>query len=143
MKSTRAVISRWRRVAMTALLCGGLVLAGCGDAGPSGPGTLTAEIEGASSSPGLGAVVLVVTGPGITGFSAGGSMRLFHPEITESAEAHRIVVLTSSPASPFVFEIQTADVGRLPEIVILDGAGGDNALLDSEAIGALSVKISR
>ena len=127
----------------TALLIGLLPSFGCGDEGPSGPGTLAVEIEATGSAPRLGAVLVNVVGLEITGFSADPSVRLFHPEVSDSVPEHRVLAVLSNPSGSFSFSIETLDVGKLPEVVLLEGADWQNALITAPTLQDYSVRVSR
>lgn len=114
-----------------------LLVSGCGDSGPSGPGSLQATVE--SGSIRVGAVVLTIEGMGITGFSPQGTTRVFSNRL--SATTHRVVVVGGTPGGvPFLINVE--DVGAtLPAVTVIEAVSGkDRGIAD---ISGISVSVSR
>ena len=65
-------------------------LGGCDLFGPGGPGTLEATV---SAQVPLGAVVLEVTGVGITGFEDRGDTQAYGASVVEAEGRHRVVLI--------------------------------------------------
>lgn len=118
-------------------LSAALLVAACGDSGPSGPGSLQATVN--SGSIPVGAVVLAIEGMGITGFSPQGTTRVFSNRL--SATTHRVVVVGGTPGSvPFLINVE--DVGAtLPAVTVIEAvSGNDQAIAD---VSGISVSVSR
>lgn len=114
-----------------------LLLAACGDSGPSGPGALQATMD--SGGVPVGAVVLTVNGVGVTGFSSQGTTRVFANRLAE--DLHRLVVVSGTPGSAS-FLINVEDLGAtFPAITVLEGVTGDN--LDIADVTGIGVAVSR
>ncbi|MEQ8330146.1 MAG: hypothetical protein RH859_06705 [Longimicrobiales bacterium] len=110
---------------MRRMLVIGLVaaVAGCDLFGPSGPGTLDATLT--TQTP-LGAVVLEITGPAVTGVSAQGDTRAFSAVVDAAAGRHR-VVLVAPGAGPMRFGIDVDDLGaESPAVAVITAAGLDD-----------------
>ena len=107
-----------------------LSLAGC-DFGPSGPGTLAGTVVGTIP---LGAVVLEVTGVGITGFTGQGDTQAYGALVSESAGRHR-VILVDRAGGQIQFGIRVDDLGaERPVIRVLSAASPENAVLSTVGI---------
>ncbi len=118
-------------------LSAALLVAACGDGGPSGPGSLQATVE--SGSIPVGAVVLTVEGMGITGFSPQGTTRVFSNRL--SATTHRVVVVGGAPGSlPFLIIVE--DVGAtMPSVTVIEAvSGNDQGIAD---VSGITVSVSR
>ncbi len=121
-----------------ALGLGVLALAACGEDGPSGPGAVEVRVE-APPSVEAGAALLEVTGPGIVGFEAAGSARVFgapHPPVEGR---HRVVVLADG--GELVFRVRLEDVAVLPRAAVLEAADRQNR--EVPGITAFQVRVSR
>ena len=89
------------------------LLAAC-DSGPSGPGTLSATVSGPTP---LGAVVLEVTGLGVTGFVGQGDTRVYGAEVSAVEGKHRVVAV--SAVGTVRVGIQVLDLGAEPPVVVV------------------------
>ncbi|GMR14064.1 MAG: hypothetical protein BMS9Abin29_2294 [Gemmatimonadota bacterium] len=121
---------RWPVAAL--LFLAALGLQGCGDSGPQGPGPLSAAVVSQGES--VGAVVLSVSGPGVTSFQAVGSTRLF------SSGTQR-VVLVGDGSGPLRFNILVNDrAASLPTVGVVEAVDVTNARMD---VAGLSVRVER
>lgn len=121
--------------AVGVLVAGLLATAGC-DAGPEGPGTLGVVASG----PELGAVVLEVEGPGIRGFAARGSARVYSAPVEGRADAHRVIVIDPEPGE-LSFAVEVDDVGMEgPVVTVVSAADGDNLGMSASRV---TVRIAR
>lgn len=121
-----------RRPAAMLLLLTALGLPGCGDSGPQGPGALSAVVESQGAS--VGAVVLSVSGPGVTGFQEVGSTRLF-------SSGTRRVVLVGAGSGPLRFDIFVNDrAASAPTVGVVEAVDVTNASL---GVAGLSVRVER
>lgn len=100
-----------------------LALSGCDLFGPSGPGvldaTLTAERE-------LGAVVLEVTGPSVTGFVGQGSTRAYGALVSTAEVGRHRLVLVGEDGGPMRFGIEVDDRSADPPVVTVVTAADVN-----------------
>ena len=113
-----------------ATFCG--LVSGC-DSTPSGPGVLTAVVEGTRAA----AVVLEIAGDGVEGFVEEGSTQLFGGD--ELAEGRRRVVLVGDGSAPLTVGVRVIDLGlEAPRVVVVSAADGDNAPVPP---GSLKVRI--
>lgn len=102
-----------------------LALAGCGSE-PSGPGVI-AGIAGATAPATLGAVVLEVTGSGITGFEAKGGTTVYGARVSAENGRYRVVVVGTGDLG---FGVELDDVkGPKPVIEVVSAVDADNAVL--------------
>ncbi|MSR36950.1 MAG: hypothetical protein EXR95_09995 [Gemmatimonadetes bacterium] len=110
-------------------------LAGCE---PSGPGSLTAIVQ----APGpAGALVIELTGIGITGFEGVGAARTFDAPAAPGSTARRVVVV-SSTGTAIRFRIKVEDVsGTLPTAAVVSGVDLSNQPIPS--LSEYGVRISR
>lgn len=115
-----------------------LLVAACGDGEPSGPGTLEVRVVPPPSVE-AGAVVLEVTGPGIQGFEAAGSARVFGAPYPPVEGRHRVVVLVDQ--GDLVLRIRVDDRGRTPEATVVEAADRQNRSVPG--LSAFQVRISR
>lgn len=115
-----------------------LLLAACGDGESSGPGALDVRVAPPPSVEG-GAVILEVTGPGIEGFEAAGSARVFGAPYPPVEGRHRVVVLVDE--GDLVFRVRVEDRGRVPEVVVVEAADRQNRSVPG--LSAFQVRISR
>lgn len=121
-----------RRPVAILLFLAALGLQGCGDSGPQGPGALSAVVESQGAS--VGAVVLSVSGPGVTGFQAVGSTRLF------SSGTQR-VVLVGVGNGTLHFNILVIDrAASAPTVGVVEAVDVTNARL---GVAGLSVRVER
>ncbi len=121
-----------RRPAALLLLLAAFGLQGCSDSGPQGPGPLSAVVESQGAS--VGAVVLSVSGPGVTGFQEVGSTRLF------SSGTQR-VVLVGAGSGPLKFNILVNDrAASVPTVGVVEAVDVNNARL---SVLGLSVRLER
>ncbi len=121
-----------RRPAAMLLLLAAFGLQGCGDSGPQGPGALSAVVESQGAS--VGAVVLSVSGPGVTGFQEVGSTRLF-------TSGTQRVVLVGAGTGPLQFNILVNDRAASPPTVgVVEAVDVANARL---GVAGLSVRVER
>lgn len=105
------------------------------DSGPEGPGALTGRVTGEE----LGAVLIEVVGPGITGFEALGSTQVYAAAVADEVDTHR-VVLVSPQTGELTFHIQVEDRGMEgPVITVLQAALGDNRAV-SAAVATVTVE---
>ena len=120
---------RWTAVMLLLMTRG---LQGCGDSGPQGPGALSAVVESQGAS--VGAVVLSVSGPGVTGFQEVGSTRLF------SSGTQR-VVLVGAGGGPLQFNILVNDrAASAPTVGVVEAVDVSNATL---GVAGLSIRVER
>lgn len=122
-----------RRVVVVALLVGGL--SGCE---PSGPGPLTATVK----APGpTGALVVEVTGTGITGFDGIGDVRTLEAPRGAGAATRRLVVVSAS-GTALRFNVRVEDVSApFPQAVIVSAVDTSNRPIPS--LTGYSIGISR
>jgi hypothetical protein len=129
----RTPTPRRRAAALAAVLA----LAAC-DSGPEGPGVLPATVV--SPQP-LGAVVLELTGAGITGFEAQGSTQVFGAVASAGAQKHRVVLVSPTGSTEIRFGIGFADRGgKMPTVVAISAATPANLPVTA---GGLKVRIER
>ncbi len=106
-----------------------LAMAAC-DSGPAGPGTLVARAEASA----LGAVVLEVEGPGVTGFAGRGSTRVYSAPVAGRPGVHRVVLLASD-GGELGFSIDVDDLGMDgPFVRVVSAATTDNTLLPAPRV---------
>ena len=121
-----------RRPVAILLFLAALGLQGCGDSGPQGPGALSAVVESQGAS--VGAVVLSVSGPGVTGFREVGSTRLF-------TSGTQRVVLVGAGTGPLQFNILVSDrAASAPTVGVVEAVDVTNARL---GVAGLSVRVER
>jgi hypothetical protein len=134
--SRGGVAARLRRRARGRLLVfAALALAACE---PSGPGRLTGFVQAPVAT---GAVVLEVTGTGVTGFADVGDARAFSGDADPSASSHRVVVVAPS-RSRLRFRVDVEDVANLrPTAVVVSAVDYENRRISS--LAGYSVTISR
>jgi hypothetical protein len=111
------------------------MVAGCGDDGPSGPGTLDVRVTSASSS--LGAVILQVQGSGITAVSGTGSNRVVAGSVQQDA---RSVIVVGPGPGELRFALEVQDVGSTPTVTVV--AATDASNLEITAIAGIDVRVS-
>ena len=104
-----------------------VVLAGaaCGDSGPEGPGGFTAVLD--AQGPPAGAVIVEVTGPGITGFEGTGDTQVFSTVLNAQAGTHRIIAVSASGSIGFRVQVERVELGA-PGVVVVDATELDNDL---------------
>ncbi len=84
------------------------LLIGACDSGPSGAGTLSVTVEGPEGSP--GAALILVSGEGVTGFTARGGTQLFHERAGEAEGTWRVVVVNPGEGA-LEFGVEVRDLG--------------------------------
>lgn len=132
MSARRGGPMRWAVLA-TALL----VPAAC-DSGPEGPGPLTARVESAQP---LGAVVLEVSGAGVTGFEGQGATRVFGAVDALGPGRHRVVLVSPDGATELRFSVVFADrKGAMPAVTALSAASPANVTMSAAGV---KVRIER
>ena len=125
-----------RRLVGIFALVAATALQGC-DSGPKGPGPLTAVVG--SQGADVGALVVRVTGPGVTGFEEVGSTRLF--SATTAVPTERRVVLVGSDQGAIRFNILVTDRGAaVPAVSVVEAVDVSN---QSMAIGGITVRVER
>ena len=129
--ASRSVTSRSR----ACLLALGLVLLGACE--PSGPGALTGTVQAPVAT---GAVIVELTGTGITGFEGVGGVRTLPTTADPLTSSHRVIVV--SPSGALRFRVLVEDVGGLaPRAVVVSAV--DVANLPIESLAGFSLRISR
>lgn len=119
---------------------GGLALlaffaAGC-DSGPEGPGSLAATVEGPFA---LGAGILEVRGPGVTGFEGTATTRVF--SVPLGPDAYRVVVVSEIPGQlPFEVVVRNPEDNR-PAVTLTSAVDGANAAVSG--LGAYTVRLTQ
>ena len=117
------------------LVLGALALAACE---PSGPGELTATVQTPRPT---GALVVELTGAGITGFEGAGDVRTFSGPMDAAADTQRVVVVSVS-GQRIRFRVQVRDLADpAPTAVVLSAVDTDDDPI--EALGGYSVRIAR
>lgn len=130
-------MSARRRWGAALALAGALGMASC-DSGPEGPGVLTARVT--SSQP-LGAVVLELSGAGITGFEARGTTLVFGSVGSGATPKHRVILVSPAGATDIPFGIAFQDrAGNMPSVTAISAASPANA---SVSAAGLKVRIER
>jgi len=130
-------MSASRRLGALLVVGGALALAAC-DSGPEGPGVLVARVT--SPQP-LGAVVLELTGAGITGFEARGTTQVFGAVGSGATPKHRVILVSPAGATEIPFGIAFTDrSGRMPSVVAVAASSPSNVPV---AAGGLKVRIER
>lgn len=122
-----------------ALLTLGVALAAAAcDSGPEGPGVLVAKVT--SPQP-LGAVVLELTGAGITGFEARGTTQVFGTAAGPGILKHRVILVSPAGSTEIPFGISFADrAGAMPSVVAVSASSPSNVPVTA---GGLKVRIER
>lgn len=119
------------------VLAAAVLLSGCDLFGPSGPGVMNATLTATSD---LGAVVLEVVGPSVTGIEAQGDTRAYSAPINAAQGRYR-VVLVASTAGAMRFGIEVDDLGAEPPgVVVITAADTQN--LPTLATG-IEVRVER
>ena len=125
------------RRALCYLLALPLLLGACDVFEPSGPGSLTARVEGQGAQ--VGAAVLQVSGTGIRDFTAAGDSRLFVRQGSEP-DRWRIVVVSPDGGDP-VFRIDVEDVSAaLPSTLVFSAAGTDDEPLAGDVHVGVTIR---
>jgi hypothetical protein len=117
------------------LVLGALALAACE---PSGPGELAATVQTPRPT---GALVVELTGAGITGFDGAGDVRTFSGPVEAAADTQRVVVVSVS-GQRIRFRVEVRDVSEAPPTATVISAVD----LENEPIAALGgyrVRIAR
>lgn len=110
-----------RRTALAAAAV--LALAGCDLFGPSGPGVLDATLTAERA---LGAVVLEVTGPSVTGFVGQGTTRAYGALVSTPEVGRHRLVLVGEDGGPMRFGIEVDDLALDPPVVTVITAADVN-----------------
>ena len=111
-----------RRASLATLLATVVALAGC-DLGPSGPALVAGTVTG---SPTLGAAVVEITWPGVTGFQGRGSTQVYAGPVAGSRDRHR-VILVDAAGGDLRFTILLDDIGLDgPVATVISAVGTDN-----------------
>lgn len=84
---------------------------GC-ESGPSGPGTLSATVSGPQP---LGAALVEVVGPAVTGFSAAGDAQAYGASVDAATGTHRVLVVSPS-GGELHFGIEVEDLALDPPV---------------------------
>jgi hypothetical protein len=112
-----------------------LALAACE---PSGPGELTATVRTPRPT---GALVVELTGVGITGFDGAGDVRTFSGPVDAVVDTQRVVVVSVSGLR-IRFRVQVRDLADPPPTaVVVSAVDQENDPID--ALGGYSVRIAR
>ncbi len=113
-----------RRVKLRLAFAAGLIIAsGACDLGPSGSGTASGRVTGDAN---LGAVVLDVTWPGVTGFVGQGSTQVYSAPVAGVADRYRVILVSPTGGDlPFAVEIADAYL-RSPTITVVEAVGADD-----------------
>ena len=128
----------WRRTFRgftgVALAAAMVVLAGCGDDGPSGPGTLDGRVSAATD---LGAVVLQVEGT-LTSIEGAGDTRAF---VGPTQGSTRRVILVGEGSGELRFAVAVDDLAAArPTVTVLSAVDTSNE--DVAALSAIDVRLS-
>lgn len=131
-----------RRLVLVTLLAGGLI-AGCGGDDPTGPapapqpqpGELMVTVSSTAGS--VGAVILHVTGPGITDPTAAGGASLYHHLSGNTLRA--AAVGTSLSGAVLRFSVPDVRQHSGYAVTVQQAAGNDNEPL---AAGGVSAEVS-
>lgn len=114
-------------------LVAALGLAAC-DLGPSGPGTVAGTVTGDAT---LGAAVLDVTWPGITGFDGRGSTQVYSAAVAGFPDRYR-VVLVDPVGGELRFSIAVDDAYlQSPIVTVVAAAGTDNLTRSAAGLGVV------
>ena len=125
-----------RRLVGICALVAATALQGC-DSGPKGPGPLTVVVESQGAE--VGALVVRVTGPGVTGFEEVGSTRLF--SATTAVPNERRVVLVGSGQGAIRFSILVTDRGdAVPVVSVVQAVNVSNLAM---ATAGITVRVER
>jgi hypothetical protein len=112
-----------------------LALAACE---PSGPGELTATVQAPRPT---GALVVELTGTGITGFDGSGDVRAFAGSVDPAADTQR-VVLVSTSGQRIRFRVQVQDLADpAPTALVVSAVDTHNDPID--ALSGYGVRIAR
>ncbi len=116
-------------------------VAGCGGdsgSGPSGPGTVTAQI---SAPVPLSAAVIEVVGEGITGARAVGGDQVVGTSVGGTpSTGYRVVVFPDAPGTVRL-SLDVEDVGASYTASVVSAADADGELVTG--VGGLTVSVSR
>ncbi len=111
-------------------------IAAC-DLGPSGPGTVSGTVTGDAN---LGAVVLDVTWPGVTGFTGRGSTQVYSAPVAGVPDRYRVILVSATGGDlPFAIEVADAYL-QSPVVTVVEAARTDDRSL---AVSGLNVVLER
>jgi hypothetical protein len=112
------------------------LLAAC-DLGPSGPTTIDGSVSGDTT---LGAAVLDVTWPGVTGFEGRGSTRVYFAPVAGFPDRFRVILVSPTGGDlPFAITVEDAYL-RSPDVSVVEAAGTDNRPL---SVNGLRIMLER
>jgi hypothetical protein len=115
-----------------------LVVLALGACEPNGPGELTASVRTPRPT---GALVVELTGAGITGFDGAGDVRTFSGPVDAVADTQRVVVVSVS-GQGIRFRVQVRDLADPPPTaVIVSAVDQENVPID--VLAGYSVRIAR
>ena len=124
------------RPARFLLIVATLMLTACADESPvSGPGTMTATLISPNGPEGAALVILV--GDGIVDITPLGGTEVFARVGSSSTQ----VVLINQAGGELSFQVAVADTTQLPQVVVQEVAGPDDAL--RSAVTEYSVEFGR
>lgn len=108
------------------------LLASC-ESGPSGPGVMAGTATAtATASQTLGAVVLEVTGSGITGFAGQGGSKAYGARLSAENGRYRVVVVGTGDLG---FGVQVDDVkGPTPTVQVVSAVDANNASMPASDV---------
>lgn len=114
-----------RHLLATVVLAGAVLAAAC-HSGPSGPGTLKATVVAPQT---MGAVVLELTGGGVTGFESRGNTLAYGAAVVNQPDKYR-VILVSPDGGEMQFGIKVTDLGAArPAVAAISATTVDNRRL--------------
>lgn len=120
-----------RFAAAWVVLFASAAMVACGDDGPEGPGSFNAAVETAGAP--VGAVVVDVTGPGITGFEGTGDTRVFSTVRNATGGVHRVIAVSGTGSIGFRVLVERRELGA-PGAVVIEAASTDDAPLGPAGI---------
>jgi hypothetical protein len=119
-----------RRLTMAAAVAAALALGACGSE-PHGPGTFAGTVTVTAPAT-LGAVVLELTGSGITGFESQGGSVAYGAVVNRPDGRWRVVVVGTGPLR---FGVKMADVkGGKPGVQVVQAVDENNAPLPASLV---------
>lgn len=126
-------VTRLGGLPLVALL-GAFLLVGCGDDGPSGPGTVRAIVEAPTP---MGGAIVELRGSGISGIRGAGTT-VFSSAVGSDGSVHRVVVVRESSGS-LSFDFDLSDVGTLPRGTVVEAVDGSDDPLPT--LGGIDVRM--